>query len=68
MIERLHDLVRDPPLLTKAEVDLIVDFVAHALSDPDAHPDRLRDLIPSTVPSGLPVHRFETEAVRPDCG
>ncbi len=67
MLERLHDLVRSPPRLTGEELDRITDFVANGLADPDAHPDRLRALIPASVPSGLPLHEFQVEAARPDC-
>jgi cytochrome c peroxidase len=64
----LHDLVDDPPPLTDTEIDQIVDFVGHGLTDRDARPDRLRALIPESVPGGLPVHDFELDIVRPECG
>ncbi|MDX1492706.1 MAG: cytochrome c peroxidase [Longimicrobiales bacterium] len=60
MIEVLHDLIRDPVSLSQVEFDQILDFVTHALTDPDAAPDRLMGLVPESVPSGLPVHTFET--------
>ena len=63
---RLHDLVSRPPALTDDELGSITSFVGGALADPDAHPDRLSALIPTTVPSGLPVHDFQP-VPRPDC-
>lgn len=67
MLEVLHDLIRDPVGLTEEEFDQILDFVAHALTDPDAAPDRLMGLVPESVPSGLPVHEFQPVAPS-DCG
>ncbi len=60
LIDALHDLIRDPASRTQQEFEQILDFVAHALTDPDAAPDRLMGLVPGSVPSGLPVHTFET--------
>jgi cytochrome c peroxidase len=59
MIEVLHDLIKDPVSLTAEEFDQIVDFVANALTDPGAAPERLIGLVPASVPSGLPVHEFQ---------
>jgi hypothetical protein len=36
-----------------------VDFVRNGLLDPNAKPEKLRKLIPKTLPSGRPVHLFE---------
>lgn len=60
MIDALHDLIKDPVSLTEEELEQILDFVANALTDPDAAPERLMGLVPGSVPSGLPVHMFET--------
>jgi hypothetical protein len=38
--------------LTDAEFEALVDFVRNGLLDPAAQPDRLRRLIPRTLPSG----------------
>lgn len=62
VLRRLHEFIRNPPELTEEELELIVTFVRDALSDPDAAPAALRSLVPATVPSGLPVHRFEFDA------
>ena len=45
----------------------LLEFVAVSLSDPEAHPDALRHLVPATVPSGLPVHEFEFGATENEC-
>lgn len=58
MLDRLHHLSADPPDLTEQDIDDLVAFM-HALSDPDAHPDQLVSIIPSTVPSGLPLQEFQ---------
>ena len=67
MIERLHRLAETPRNLTDDEIELITTFVRNALTDPDAAPEKLRHLIPTTVPSGLPVHRFDFETPKRDC-
>ena len=68
VLDRLHDLVRSPPSLTERDVRRIVAFLRDGLSDPAADPRRLRSLVPASVPSGLPVHRFEFDpARRPEC-
>jgi len=67
MIDVIHAFSRTPRDLTEDEVGMIIDFVAHALTDPEAAPDRLRSLLPLSVPSGLPLHDFEFDAPRPDC-
>lgn len=60
VLQRLHPFIRFPDeRLTDDQVDLILTFVRDALSDPDAAPEALRFLIPSVVPSGLPVHDFD---------
>jgi cytochrome c peroxidase len=67
VLERLHDLSKDPPPISQEEFDDIVAFLRFALSDPDAHPERLRSLVPGSVPSGLPVHDFQFGAPLPAC-
>ncbi len=68
MIERAHHISRNPRgVLTAREFADLIAFVRYSLSDPDAHPDRLRSLIPSAVPSGLPVHEFDFTPPQADC-
>jgi cytochrome c peroxidase len=68
MVERAHKFSKEPRAdLTDDEVRILTDFVRNGLSDPDAHPDALRHLIPDAVPSGLPVHDFEYDITPPTC-
>jgi len=68
VLDRLHDLSSHPPPISQDELGDIVAFLRFGLSDPDAHPDRLRSLVPASVPSGLPVHDFQFGAPLPACG
>ena len=45
--------------LTDAEFRQLVDFVRHGLLDERAQPEKLRRLIPRSVPSGSSVLTFE---------
>lgn len=67
MLDRLTGLIAQPQILSELEISQIIAFVEKSLSDPDAHPDRLRSLIPASVPSGLPVHEFEFDEARAEC-
>ncbi|MCH7992525.1 MAG: hypothetical protein IIC35_08925 [Gemmatimonadetes bacterium] len=67
MLDRVHPLSGTPRDLSDEEVRHITDFVRFALADPDAHPDRLRSLVPLTVPSGLAVHDFDFTVSAVDC-
>lgn len=66
MLDRLHLLSAEPPDLTEQDIDDLVAFM-HALSDPDAHPDQLVSLIPSTVPSGLALQQFQPSRPAQSC-
>ncbi len=61
MLARLDPLLATPITLTDSEFRQLVDFVRYGLLDPRARPDRLRELIPSTVPSGRTPLFFESE-------
>ena len=67
MLDRATGLIAQPKILSELEISQIIAFVEKSLSDPDAHPDRLRSLIPASVPSGLPVHEFEFDEARGEC-
>ena len=67
MLERIHNLSEEPRDLTEQEVRLITEFVRYGLSDPEAHPNRLRSLVPATVPSGRAVHDFDFDMPAPIC-
>ncbi|NNF12916.1 MAG: hypothetical protein HKN72_06830 [Gemmatimonadetes bacterium] len=66
MLDRVHGLSAVPRELTDDDIDDLVAFM-HALSDPDAHPDRLASLIPAEVPSGLPLQDFDFNSSSPSC-
>jgi cytochrome c peroxidase len=56
---RLDPLMQTPIELSNANFKRLVDFVRHGLLDPRARPENLRKLIPSHVPSGRPMQKFE---------
>lgn len=47
------------PKLSQDEEAALVAFIAEGLLDPRAKPEKLRELIPASVPSGAAVHFFE---------
>jgi cytochrome c peroxidase len=59
VLARLDPALSTPIVLTESQFEQLVTFVRHGLLDPRATPERLRRLIPHTVPSGRPVMRFE---------
>jgi cytochrome c peroxidase len=52
VLRRLDRALRRPVRLTDRELDALVEFVRHGLLDPAARPERLRRLIPASLPSG----------------
>jgi cytochrome c peroxidase len=59
ILARLDSRVATPRLLDDTQIDDLVAFVRDALLDPRATPDNLRRLVPTSVPSGRPLLRFE---------
>jgi cytochrome c peroxidase len=59
LLERLDRRLRARIELSERELAALVEFVREGLTDPAAHPDRLRRLVPERLPSGEAVHRFE---------
>jgi cytochrome c peroxidase len=59
VLERVDSVLISPIQLTEEEFDELVDFVKNGLLDSRAKPNRLRKLIPASVPSGFPVLVFE---------
>jgi cytochrome c peroxidase len=59
VLERVAPLLGRPLVLSAAEFGDLVAFVRDALLDPRARPERLRNLIPRSLPSGLQVFTFE---------
>lgn len=65
-LDNLHGLSIEARPLNDQDIDDLVAFM-HALSDPDAHPDRLASIIPVQVPSGLPLQEFDFRSPAPSC-
>lgn len=59
VLARVDPILATPINLTDDEFRQLVDFVRYGLLDQRAKPENLRKLIPSSVPSGFPVLRFE---------
>ena len=59
LIDTLDPLLRDPAALSSAEFDDLVAFVAEGLLDQRARPQRLRSLVPKTLPSGRQPLAFQ---------
>jgi cytochrome c peroxidase len=59
VLARLDPALSSPITLTESQFDQLLAFVRDGLLDPRATPDRLRHLVPHTVPSGRPVLVFE---------
>lgn len=56
---RVDPILSTPIILSEDEFVNLVDFVRDGLLDRRAKPENLRKLIPKSVPSGLPVLKFE---------
>ena len=59
VLQRIDPLLATPVTLTNDEFQWLLEFVRDGLHDPDATPERLRQLIPDRLPSGRLVHIFE---------
>lgn len=59
VLARLDPALSLPIALTESQFDQLLAFVRDGLLDPRATPNRLRRLVPRTVPSGRPVLVFE---------
>ena len=59
VLRRLDPLVAKPTPLSPSELDALVAFVRDGLLDPRALPANLCRFVPPTVPSGIPIARFE---------
>jgi cytochrome c peroxidase len=59
VLKRLDPLLRTPIHLSDDEFNNLVSFVRDALLDERARPENLCNLVPSHVPSGLPVLHFQ---------
>ena len=59
VLARIDPILATPIDLTTVQFEQLVDFVRYGLLDRRSTPERLRRLIPRSVPSGLPVLDFE---------
>jgi cytochrome c peroxidase len=59
MLARIDPILANPIRLTDDEFRQLVDFVRNGLLDKRAKPERLKKLIPKSVPSGFPVLTFQ---------
>jgi cytochrome c peroxidase len=59
VLDRLDPILSTPVVLSELEFEQLLVFVRDSLLDPRATPDRLRHLVPRSVPSGRPVLVFE---------
>jgi cytochrome c peroxidase len=59
VLERVDPILAKPINLTNEEFLQLVDFVRSGLLDERAKPERLKKLMPKSVPSGFPVLKFQ---------
>lgn len=59
VLDRLDPIMTNPIQLRNREFADLVAFVRNALLDPRALPENLCELVPTTVPSGMPVGDFQ---------
>lgn len=59
LLKDLDPLVAEPLVLSDQEFADLVEFVRTGLLDPRATPERLLNLVPRELPSGLRVHDFQ---------
>jgi cytochrome c peroxidase len=59
VLARVDPLLARPIVLSDDEFGWLVDFVREGLLDKRAQPEHLRQLVPSSVPSGNPTLTFE---------
>jgi cytochrome c peroxidase len=59
VLARIDPILATPISLANEQIEQLVAFVRNGLLDPQAKPERLRRLVPRSVPSGRPVLTFE---------
>lgn len=59
VLARIDPTLSTPILLTESQFDQLLAFVRDGLLDPRATPERLRQLVPHSAPSGRPMLVFE---------
>jgi cytochrome c peroxidase len=64
VLDRLDSLLASPVQLTPEEFNQLLGFVRDALLDKRALPNKLRGLVPDSVPSGRSVLKFQFDTKR----
>jgi cytochrome c peroxidase len=64
VLDRLDPLLQEPIELSEEQFRQLVAFVRDGLLDPRALPERLRHLVPTTLPSGRQAHGFQFDPGR----
>jgi cytochrome c peroxidase len=59
VLARIDPILATPIELSDDEFRQLVDFVRNGLLDQRARPERLRKLIPRSMPSAFPVLKFQ---------
>jgi cytochrome c peroxidase len=59
ILNRIDPILANPIPLTNTQIADLIAFVRYGLLDPRAKPANLRSLVPSSVPSGRPMLKFE---------
>lgn len=59
LLERFDPLMQAPPAPSDEEFRQLLAFLTNGLLAPKARPENLRNLIPTRLPSGRPVHNFQ---------
>ena len=59
VLARVDPILATPIALSPEQIDQLVAFLRYGLLDPRARPERLRQLVPRSLPSGRPALLFE---------
>jgi cytochrome c peroxidase len=65
VLQRLDPALRTPISLNESEFSDLLTFLRDGLLDDRARPENLTHLIPTSLPSGLSLHTFETTPAGP---
>jgi len=65
VLQRLDPALAQPVTLTDSQFADLIAFLRDGLLDERALPENLAQLIPTSVPSGLPLHTFESTPPTP---
>lgn len=65
VLATLDPLIKSKNSISEQEFADLVEFVRDGLADPRATPENLAKLIPTAVPSGQPLQKFESPTAKP---